>query len=128
MLSHIFKKDELKYLWPFYLEIFISALLYIYPVFSVVYFMNINLSLLQIGLLLSVSALTSVLFEIPTGAIADIFGRKVSTLIGVFFSAIIIFVPFTKNFYLFSNKFPIFFLLIYIELFSISFYNIRTNF
>jgi MFS family permease len=41
----------------------------------------------QVGLLLSLTALATILFEVPTGAIADIYGRKVSVVIGFLLSA-----------------------------------------
>lgn len=87
-LKSTFKKGELKTLWPFYLECLISPILLIYVAFYIIYFKNIGFSLFQIGLLFSSLALSSLLFEIPTGAIADIFGRKFSTLLGNFLSAI----------------------------------------
>jgi DHA3 family tetracycline resistance protein-like MFS transporter len=84
-----FQKDELRLLWPFYLETIISTLLFIYPAFWVIYFQAINLSLLQIGILMTAIAISSFICEIPTGAIADIFGRKFSTLLGYFLVGII---------------------------------------
>ncbi len=96
-----FEKDELKLLWPFYLENLISTLIFIYPPFWIVYFKDISLSLAQIGLLFSSISISTLMFEIPTGAIADIFGRKFSMLIGHFSVGIIfIMMYFTKSFYL----------------------------
>ena len=43
---------------------------------------------------------TSLLFEIPTGAIADIYGRKFSVVLAYIFAGIIIIlVPLSRNFY-----------------------------
>ncbi len=84
-----FQKDELKLLWPFYVETIVSTLLFIYPAFWVIYFQGINLSLFQIGVLTTALAVSSFICEIPTGAIADIFGRKFSTLLGYFLVGII---------------------------------------
>jgi len=47
------------------------------------YLASKGMSLFQIGLLEGIFHVTSLLMETPTGAIADIFGRKTSRLIGV---------------------------------------------
>ena len=94
-----FAKGELKLLWPFYLEILISTLFFIYPAFWIIQLQE-SLSLTQIGFLFAAISISSFLFEVPTGAIADIYGRKVSTILGYFlcgFAVISIF--FVSNFY-----------------------------
>lgn len=85
----LFEKGELKLLWPFYLEYFLASLLYFMPVFIVVYFLNIGLSATQIGILLGIWPLTTLLFEVPTGAFADLYGRKYSVLLGYFLEALV---------------------------------------
>lgn len=80
----MFKKNELKLLWPFYLEYFIASSLFFAPVFWTVYFINLEFSLFQIGCLFATSQLAILLFEIPTGAFADLYGRKASVLFGYF--------------------------------------------
>lgn len=85
----LFDKGELKLLWPFYLEYFIASFLYFMPAFIIVYFASIGLSPLQMGILIAVWPLTSLLFEIPTGAIADLYGRKISVLIGYFLEGLV---------------------------------------
>jgi len=92
-----FKKDELKLLWPFYLDALIATILYIYPAFHILYFLEVGLSLFQIGLLSSAMSLSVLLFEVPTGAIADIFGRKLSTIIGMFASGLVLFLIFISH-------------------------------
>ncbi len=77
-----FKKNELKLLWPFYLDALISPMLFFMPAFVIVYFRNFGLSVFQISLLTMMMPLFMLLFEIPTGAVADIYGRKFSVLIG----------------------------------------------
>ncbi len=95
-----FKQGELKILWPFYFDALIINILYIYTAFMVLYLRDIGLSLTQIGFLISSLALAGVLFEIPTGAIADIYGRKFSTILGILTGGLaIISVLFFKNFY-----------------------------
>lgn len=96
-----FKKDELKLLWPFYLDALFVSILFIFPAFYIIYFRNIGFSLTQIGFLISSMSLAGVLFEIPTGAVADIFGRKFSTILGLFLSGLaMISIMFFENFYL----------------------------
>ena len=85
----IFKRGELKLLWPFYLDAAISPLFFFMPAFMVLYFNGIGLSLFQIGILMGVANLTSLLFEIPTGAIADIYGRKFSVLLSYFLQGLV---------------------------------------
>ena len=84
----LFSDGELKILWPFYLEYFISSLLYFMPVFMILYLSRLNFSFTQIGILLAIYPLTSLIFEIPTGAIADLYGRKFSVLFGYFIEGI----------------------------------------
>ncbi|MBI4154936.1 MFS transporter [Candidatus Woesearchaeota archaeon] len=85
----LFQKDELKNLWPFYLEYFLASSLFFMPAFIVVYFSNLGLSAFQMGILLAVWPLSSLLFEIPTGAFADLYGRKASVLLGYFLEALV---------------------------------------
>jgi MFS family permease len=77
-----FQKNELKLLWPFYLDALLSPLLYFFPAFMVVFFTGLELSFFQIGLLFAISPFFMLVFEIPTGAIADLYGRKFSVLLG----------------------------------------------
>ncbi len=96
----VFKKGELKILWPFYLDAAISPLFFFMPAFMVLYFKGIGLSLFQVGILLGIANLTSLLFEIPTGAIADIYGRKFSVLLSYFLQGIgFLSLFFIKNYY-----------------------------
>jgi len=96
-----FKKDELKLLWPFYFDALFITILFIFPAFYIIYFRNIEFSLVQIGFFMSSMCLAEILFEIPTGVIADIFGRKPSTILGLFLSGLaIISIMFFENFYL----------------------------
>jgi DHA3 family tetracycline resistance protein-like MFS transporter len=95
-----FEKGELKLLWPFYLEVLLSTLLFIYPAFWILYFKEINLTLIQIGFLVSAISVSTLLFEIPTGAIADIYGRKFSVVLGYFLSGLaLIAMYFVRSFY-----------------------------
>lgn len=102
----IFEKGEFKLLWPFYLGSFLSSIFYIMPAFSIIYFMNIGLSLTQIGILIAVMPLASIIFEVPTGAIADLYGRKFSVLFGMFLESVLFLaIFFTTNYYLLLGLF-----------------------
>ena len=95
-----FKKNELRLLWPFYFDALFLSMLFLYPIFYILYFREIGFSLAQIGFLGSAYGLAMFLFEIPTGAIADIWGRKISTILGWFLAGIAMAaVMFTTNFY-----------------------------
>jgi MFS family permease len=80
----LFQKGELKLLWPFYLDSLISPMLFFMPAFAIVYFRDLGFSLFQIGLVMAMMPLFMLLFEIPTGAVADLYGRKFSVLLGYF--------------------------------------------
>lgn len=104
----LFEKHELRILWPFYLDSLLSPMLFFAPAFWIVYFADFGFSMLQIGTLIAAAPLFSLIFEIPTGAIADLYGRKVSVLLGFFLAAIsFIFLYFSNSFYtlLFSFAF-----------------------
>lgn len=96
----MFKKDELKILWPFYVHSLLLNLSKVIMPFYVLYFLSIGFSFFQIALIGTVRSVVSLLFEIPTGAIADIYGRKTSVIIGYFLTSIsLVIVILTKNFY-----------------------------
>ena len=99
-MGKLFAKDELKFLGLFYLERFISHLVYFAPAFWIIFF-NETLSLVQISILFSVLAISTFIFEIPTGAFADLFGRKTSTLFAYIMMGLLLpsFI-FINNFYL----------------------------
>jgi MFS family permease len=96
----LFQKGELKLLWPFYLDALISPMLFFMPAFLIVYLRDLGFSLFQIGILVAVMPLFILIFEIPTGAIADIYGRKFSVLLGLLLEGIGVFLAFFfTNFY-----------------------------
>ena len=97
----LFKKGELKLLWPFYLYTLAYGLSTMIIPFFIIYFRNLDFSFFQIGLLTSVLGISSFLFEVPTGAFADSFSRKYSVIIGFFITALaVIIIPFTQEFFL----------------------------
>ena len=96
----IFSRKELKILGPFYLQNFITNLSKVILPFYVLYFVSIGLSFFQIAMLGAVRSLVGLIFEVPTGAIADLFGRKFSVILGYFLTAITVTcVILTDNFY-----------------------------
>lgn len=106
--QNFFKKGELKLLWPFYVEAAILSIFYIFIPFQIIYLINLGFTLFQIGLLTSAQLLAAFLFEIPTGTVADIFGKKTSTLIGhLVVGCSLIGIFFFTNFYI---LFALFFL------------------
>lgn len=97
----VFKKDELKHLWPFYLYLTISGLSTMIVPFYLLYFLNLKYSYFEISIIMSSAGLTAFLFEIPTGAFADGCSRKYSVVVGCLITAIsVVFIPTTTNFYL----------------------------
>jgi len=98
----LFKKGELKILWPFYLNGFMIGLSFmIYP-FLVIYLRGLGFSFLQIGIIAAAYDLGMVLFEVPTGAFADSVSRKTSVIMGYALAA----APFTLI-YFFSDFYAI---------------------
>jgi DHA3 family tetracycline resistance protein-like MFS transporter len=59
----------------------------ILPVY-VLYFRHYQINLFQIGLLASIFEASILIFEIPTGLVADIYGRKLSVILSAFVSLI----------------------------------------
>lgn len=51
-----------------------------------IYLVSRGLSLFEVGLLEGIFHITSFLMETPTGVVADLFGRKISRIIGVLFN------------------------------------------
>lgn len=97
----VFAKKELKTLGPFYLQNFITSLSKVILPFYVLYFISIGLSFFQIALLGAIRSIIGLLFEIPTGAIADIYSRKFSVVLGYFLTAVTVAaVAFTDKFYI----------------------------
>ena len=76
------KKNELTLLWPFYVTAFTASSLSVALTVWVVFFQR-QFSFVEISFALSLQSVASILFEIPTGAIADVFGRKASVVLGI---------------------------------------------
>lgn len=101
MLNKLFKKDELKILWPFYLANFLLGLSIIIMPFLVIYFRDLGFSLYEISMMTSAMMIGLLIFEIPTGAFADNYSRKKSIILGFFiYGIIMIFIAFIYDLYL----------------------------
>ena len=85
LIKEIFNKHAWKLFWPFYLGNFLVGSLLIFAPFFIVFFRDIGLSFFQIGILIAVQKAAQILFEVPSGAFADTFGRKASAILGVVF-------------------------------------------
>lgn len=97
----LFEKEEWKILWPFYINVFITFSFFLIFPYWVIYFSEIGLTFTQIGIVWAIFSFFPILFEIPTGAIADIFGRKFAVISeGILTSIILFLIIFTRNFYL----------------------------
>jgi len=96
----LFEKGELKLLWPFYLSNLIESIFLIWMVFYIIYFKQMGLTFFQISSFLAVYSFLVIIFEVPTGAIADIFGRKFSVVLGLIFSGFLfILIALFKDYY-----------------------------
>ncbi len=94
----LFKKGELSLLWRFYLSQFLGFSFAIVPLIIFIYFFQKGFSLGFGIFLVAISNVSGVIFEIPTGVFADRFGRKKSTLIYYFLSALIFLtIPFLNS-------------------------------
>jgi len=97
----LFKKHELKLLWPFYLYYLVFGLSTMIMPFMIIYFVNLGFSFFQIALITSAFGIAMFLFEVPTGAFADSFSRKYSVILGFLITAFaVILIPLMTNFYL----------------------------
>lgn len=101
----LFKKDEFRLLWVFYLSSLLQGLSVVIMPFMIVYFRELGFSFFQIALLTSAFALGMFFFEVPTGAFADGWSRKYSVILGFFLTAICV-----ALISLFTSFFPIFIL------------------
>jgi MFS family permease len=94
-------KQEFKILKKFYIFYFLWGLASFLPAYWILYFQDIGFNFKEISIILSISMIAPIIFEVPTGAIADHFGRRISVFIGLFFAGIfVLLVPLTTKFLL----------------------------
>ena len=93
------KKLWLKFLRPFYTQSIISSLSKLILPFYVIYFLDIWLNLWQIALIGSFRSIVSLISEIPTWTIADLYWKKISVILWFILSWITVFcIPFFHSF------------------------------
>jgi MFS family permease len=103
-------KQEFKLLKRFYIFYFIWGLAVLTNAYLIIYLKEIGLSFTQISIIASIALAAPIIFEIPTGAIADCFGRKISITLGLLSSSIILFL--IPSFHEFNHVVILFFTLV----------------
>jgi len=78
------KEGFQKNIFLFYLITLFGGLAFIYDLILVIYYQSFGLSFFQISLVLTITSIFTLIFEIPSGAFADLYGKKKSLLIGSF--------------------------------------------
>jgi hypothetical protein len=91
------KRCEFDLLWPFYLTALLSASLSVAIPIWVIFFQS-RFTFLQISLALSLQAIAAILFEIPSGSVADTLGRKNSVVVGILLQGLLwLLLPFIRH-------------------------------
>jgi MFS family permease len=70
-------------IWKYYGYIVLSNVLFFLPV-DIIFFQERGLNLMEVFLINSIFSIGVAVLEVPTGAIADMIGRKKSLILGVF--------------------------------------------
>lgn len=79
----LFEPNEIKYLGKFYIYfLFFSMFLGLFLPFMTIYFVEKGFSFVEVSAILATFTISMVLFEVPTGAFADNYSRKYSTILG----------------------------------------------
>lgn len=76
MMSKLRQNISLSYIYNFFLQLNITSAIW------VLYLAFKGMSLIEIGILESIYHITGLIFEIPTGALADMYGRKFCVVLG----------------------------------------------
>jgi MFS family permease len=84
-----FKKEELKLYWPLYLADFIGMAVPDIDMLIIIFFFTKGFTATQVGIGFALYSLFIIISEIPTGAVADLYGKRVSTQIFELMSAFI---------------------------------------
>ncbi len=84
-----FKEGEWKIFSPIYLAMFIGIAVPDIDMLIMIFFFAKGFSATQIGIGFALQALFMILAEIPTGAIADIYGKRLSTQVNFFLHTIL---------------------------------------
>ncbi|MBW2981993.1 MFS transporter [Candidatus Woesearchaeota archaeon] len=78
-----FEKEELKYLGLFYLGAIIGTLFSVTEPIIIVYFALKGFTFSELSFAIAAFFIAPFIFEVPTGVIADIFGRKFSVILSL---------------------------------------------
>lgn len=93
------KKLGLNFLRPFYIQNIILSLSKLIVPFYIIYFLDVWLTLWQIALISSFRSIVSLVSEIPTWTIADLYWKKTSVILWFILSWITVFcIPFFQSF------------------------------
>ena len=95
-MSQVFVKDNQYYKFCFYG--FLKNLRFFEP-FLILFFLDKNITFLQIGTLYAIREVFINILEIPSGIIADVFGRKKSLIVSFIFYIISFLIFFTSGSY-----------------------------
>ncbi|MCD4832723.1 MAG: MFS transporter [Bacteroidales bacterium] len=95
-MNQVFKKDKQYYKFCFYG--FLKNLRFFEP-FLILFFLDKNITFLQIGTLYAIREVFINILEIPSGIIADVFGRKKSLIVSFLFYIISFLIFFTSDSY-----------------------------
>lgn len=82
---------SLSYIYNFLLQLNITSAIW------VLYLAYKGMSLVEIGILESIYHITGLLFELPTGAIADVYGKKLSVIAGRILSVVSCIIMISSN-------------------------------
>jgi hypothetical protein len=69
------------FLHPFYLSTFIQSTSKLITPFYIIYLFSIGLEFRQIALISSFRSIVGLICEIPTGVVADLYGKKFSVIL-----------------------------------------------
>ncbi len=106
---------QLPYLKPYYISAFLGEIYFIIPIWLFFYLRVINYQ--QAALLTIIQAITTVILEIPTGALADVVGKRITLIISFGVWAL------TLLMYVFANSFIFFVVLEVVKGFAKAMYS-----
>ncbi|MBU7017336.1 MAG: MFS transporter [Theionarchaea archaeon] len=95
---NVFKEDEGKHLGLFYIRTALDATFAVLGIYFIVYLLDRGFSYSVIGIALALFNIFMIILDVPTGAVADVVGRKLPVMAGFFGYAIVLFIiPFVES-------------------------------
>ena len=92
------KRGELKHLGILSLHSFLGSLIAFVGIYFVIFLYQRGFTLADIALVMALFSIGRIAFELPTGAVADVIGRKTCCIVGSFLQAgMILFMPFVHS-------------------------------